>query len=1451
MEVVDLVMKSKRGLIVVGNLRSVDGNDELASTISYFAEALGFPVFAGVQSGSLRKEHSVVPYAEHILKHPVVSREIQPDLILQLGSPLISTEISAMISRTMKIDSSMNHVLIQQLYPYERADPEHTVTHRVSTSIGPFLKSVLRHIDNLESTPEIFGSELAPLLYLGRELRANMPNLIRGVTVSSDFLTTMTPMNRGGDLTEPQVVQAVIEALAESNNSSTSLFLSNSMPVRDGEFFLYPSNGSPASNPFLKSVTVNRGASGIDGIISTAIGSADTFTPTTLICGDVTTLHDLNALYGLTTDQSTQSTGSNLNHNPLTIVIINNGGGAIFSFLPIAKHGQDVGFDEYWGTPTNQFSFEKGASAFGLPFKCATSYNSFKDAYRSSIHSGTPTIIEARVTNRSVNVDVHQKITSGAVDIVDNILKKGSSNVKSTKLPIKQYNCELLQSSATKSEKSPKTLLLLHGWMGDKTDWDSVASILIADLSSEWNIVAVDLPGHGDAPVVLSSNHQLIRLSLRLDENSSGSAFSLDEMALAVCKSLVEDHQIASLDAIAGYSLGGRIALAMKRLCSSTERTSGNILLPNLVTDQTRLILLGANPGELSSNDRARNGEKFRAQKDYNLAQSLVLSSFRTFLVTEKQDKLYLNCLLRKWYNAQIWGGLRHRNHTKFQEMIRKRLDNLVKRRHDIAAVLKGCSPTLNFQYDWRSVNPSRTLFVAGALDQKYSKIGRKWQDMNGISNYVEIPSAGHALLVENPSGIAAIVGAFINNETARLDNASSTLTFETITKQSSILETSDVSPSQTQLIGAMEYEAFGITMTSTVEGKGVLGVGWGENARTTNELKRRQGFVLSITSSDGVAVGIGEVSPLEGLHTESLEDTELQLRILRDFINGPNNSFHVNKTFLSLDGTLTDFIDEIYTAAGGIKQDAIAISVRSGLEMAILSIASQVCGSPLPKAIARYFYPGIQAAMVTRFKSLPINGLITRGVSEQTTETGDTVFPSIKVKMGAKEVLKDAQQLMNVASSFGSRTVKLRGDVNREWTMKSALAFAGEMQKLDTSTFNVIEFIEEPLVEQRVDGKWNIESQVNALEEFTRGCGLMYALDESLVALAETHQYDYEGIAYELGNIFGKKKQNGCAAFVLKPAMLGIELSMRIAKLSQQEFKIPAVFSSSFDSGIGLSYASILAAVTDNSPYAAGLTQYSHGLGTFTMLDGDTLSPPFRSYVSNDGLLNIDSISHALYGLSLDEISGHLPISENLSASKPISIIAASNSESYLATTSSSTGRDITVSVSMPLPFSDGIASSRFTDLPQMSRWCPWLNSVTYLDAAGLTEWNLNIKGVKFSWKAKSETLTIPKGIKWNSVSGLRNSGVVEFESVSSDSCIMKLKMMIIMPQIMVSLFQGMPNIVHDFLQNKLLKWSLEMFRDVVKADLALERGDNELGDALFGAVEGRLNALEEALKR
>ena len=136
----------------------------------------------------------------------------------------------------------------------------------------------------------------------------------------------------------------------------------------------------------------------------------------------------------------------------------------------------------------------------------------------------------------------------------------------------------------------------------------------------------------------------------------------------------------------------------------------------------------------------------------------------------------------------------------------------------------------------------------------------------------------------------------------------------------------------------------------------------------------------------------------------------------------------------------------------------------------------------------------------------------------------------------------------------------------------------------------------------------------------------------------------------------------------------------------------------------------------------------------------------------------------------------------------------------------------------------------------------------VAYL-GKGQTEWTLNVRGVEFRWKADSKLLDDPKGIMWESTSGLKNKGLVEFIKVSENSCLMRVKMSIITPRIIALAFKTSGEFVKDFVERKLLKWSLESFRDVVKADLALERGDAELGDALFGAVEGRSNAIEATL--
>jgi uncharacterized membrane protein len=247
---------------------------------------------------------------------------------------------------------------------------------------------------------------------------------------------------------------------------------------------------------------------------------------------------------------------------------------------------------------------------------------------------------------------------------------------------------------------------------------------------------------------------------------------------------------------------------------------------------------------------------------------------------------------------------------------------------------------------------------------------------------------------------------------------------------------------------------------------------------------------------------------------------------------------------------------------------------------------------------------------------------------------------------------------------------------------------------------------------------------------------------------------------------------------------------------------------------------------------------------------------------VNEYGLLNVASLSRAFYGLGLDEIQSlsisplpppefeASPIVDGDSTTVGGGIGLANPDEFEASSATSSSGRDITIVASLPLPFSADIACARFSDLPQQPRWSPWITSVAYLDAGSETEWTLRVRGVSFRWRATSSLLEQPyKGIRWESVNGLKNTGVVEFLPTGETSSLMKVRMAIVTPRILSSLFRGTSVFLEDFLRNKILKWSLEMFRDVVKGDLALEEGNIELGDALFGAVEGKANAIEASL--
>ncbi|MCE5329845.1 thiamine pyrophosphate-dependent enzyme, partial [bacterium] len=153
----------------------------------------------------------------------------------------------------------------------------------------------------------------------------------------------------------------------------------------------------------------NRGVSGIDGIISTAIGfSAGSGKLCTLLTGDLAFLHDLNALATINSIKT-----------PVIIVLINNNGGGIFHFLPISK-SRDI-FEDYFATPHN-LGFKDAAGIFKINYFSAQTCSGFSDIYMNSIKIAQKkrqsSLIEV-VTDREYNLKLRRKIKTEILKMLE------------------------------------------------------------------------------------------------------------------------------------------------------------------------------------------------------------------------------------------------------------------------------------------------------------------------------------------------------------------------------------------------------------------------------------------------------------------------------------------------------------------------------------------------------------------------------------------------------------------------------------------------------------------------------------------------------------------------------------------------------------------------------------------------------------------------------------------------------------------------------------------------------------------------------------------------------------------------------------------------------------------------------------------------------------------------
>lgn len=196
----------------------------------------------------------------------------------------------------------------------------------------------------------------------------------------------------GAELSEPRVARMVAR---HASADDVTVMVSASMPMRDLEWYAPTLEAPPI-------VMANRGANGIDGVVSTALGIAASGRRTLALLGDLAFLHDVSGLV-------------NLPDVPCTFVVMDNAGGGIFSFLPQASALAHEEFETLFGTPPTS-DVAKVARGFGLEVREASTVDEVESALNASALMAGPVLIRVQVRSRAENVKVHNAINQAVLE---------------------------------------------------------------------------------------------------------------------------------------------------------------------------------------------------------------------------------------------------------------------------------------------------------------------------------------------------------------------------------------------------------------------------------------------------------------------------------------------------------------------------------------------------------------------------------------------------------------------------------------------------------------------------------------------------------------------------------------------------------------------------------------------------------------------------------------------------------------------------------------------------------------------------------------------------------------------------------------------------------------------------------------------------------------------------
>jgi 2-succinyl-5-enolpyruvyl-6-hydroxy-3-cyclohexene-1-carboxylate synthase len=355
-EVAGYILKYKKGLIIAG---PENYNERFHKNCQKLASIIGYPIMADGASqlrfGKHRKENILFSF-EGFLRSMYFNGKYQPEIIIQFGRTVTSKALELYLEKSTAIRFMINEY-------------------------GDWFDPANRSNASFACKPYLFCEKMITYFEQKKINRNSDPKAANLWTKLFDDADRLSLKIKGKIIcnsrfpNECRVIEELVNLLPENSN----LMISNSMPIRDFDYF------APVIK---KNITVfnNRGASGIDGITSTALGlaAADEGRPTILLTGDSAFYYDMNALLAAKKYKI-----------PLIIILINNNGGGIFEVLPISKFGKV--FDEYFVAPHN-LDFSPFVNAYGGTYSLIKSWDNFRTEFNKALKSKDFSVLELQTT---------------------------------------------------------------------------------------------------------------------------------------------------------------------------------------------------------------------------------------------------------------------------------------------------------------------------------------------------------------------------------------------------------------------------------------------------------------------------------------------------------------------------------------------------------------------------------------------------------------------------------------------------------------------------------------------------------------------------------------------------------------------------------------------------------------------------------------------------------------------------------------------------------------------------------------------------------------------------------------------------------------------------------------------------------------------------------------------